>query len=52
MVFFVGCEFQCFGDVEFLLLEVCADKLVRLFWFEGDVDASCFDHEDAGALFF
>jgi hypothetical protein len=52
VVFFIGCKLKWFFDSELASLKVSADEFVRLFWFEGDIDASCFDHEDSCSLFF
>lgn len=52
MVFFIGCKFEWFFDSELVGLKVGADEFVCLFWFEGDIDASCFDHDDSCSLFF
>ena len=52
VVFFIGCEVVDVFDGESLCFKVGGDEGVGLLWFEGDVDASCFDHEDGFSLFF
>lgn len=52
MVFFEWCKLQRFFNVEFIVLQIGADEIVCLFWFKGNVDASCFDHDDARSMFF
>jgi len=52
MVFFKWCKLKCFFDFEFLLLDVGADEFVCLFWFECDIYASCFDHDEPNSFWF
>ncbi len=52
MVFFIGCKLKWFFNSEFASLKVGADEFIGLFWFEGNIDASCFDHDDSCSLFF
>lgn len=52
MIFFKWCKLKCFFDFEFLLLEVGADEFVCLFWFECDIYASGFDHDEPNSFWF
>ena len=52
MVFFKWCKLNSFFYFEFLLLEVGADEFICLFWFECDINATCFDHDKPHSIWF
>jgi len=52
VVFFERCKVKCFFHDKVMFFEIGCDKVVCLFWFECDVDTSCFDHDECSSVWF